>query len=120
VYISKQAERALRDYLSDRPSVESEFIFLSYLEDGLSTTAIHKRLMWYRRKADIQISAHRLRHSFANDMLNANMPVTSIQKLMGHRWIESTQTYVMANDRRVCADYYAACKKLEGWRHAAA
>lgn len=120
VYISKQAETALQDYLLDRPSVESEFIFLSYLEDGLSTTAIHKRLMRYRRKADIQISAHRLRHSFANDMLNANMPVTSIQKLMGHRWIESTQTYVMANDRRVCADYYAACEKLEGWSHDAA
>jgi hypothetical protein len=34
---------------------------------------------------------------------------------MGHRWIESTQTYVMANDKQVCADYYAACAKLEGW-----
>jgi hypothetical protein len=47
--------------------------------------------------------------------LNADAPITSIQKLMGHRWIESTQTYVMANDRQVCADYYAACAKLEGW-----
>ena len=42
-------------------------------------------------------------------------PITSIQKLLGHRWIESTQTYVMANDSQVCADYYAACGKIEGW-----
>jgi site-specific recombinase XerD len=65
--------------------------------------------------AGIQITAHRLRHSFANDLLNADVPVTSIQKLMGHRWIESTQTYVLANDQQVCADYYAASAKIEGW-----
>jgi site-specific recombinase XerD len=95
--------------------VKSEFVFLSYLEDGLSTTSIHNRLVKYRALAGIQITAHRLRRSFANDLLNADAPITSIQKLMGHRWIESTQTYVMANDQQVCADYYAACAKLEGW-----
>jgi len=115
VYLSKQAERTLREYLSKRPSVKSEFVFLSYLEDGLSTTAIHKRLMCYRKLAGLNLTAHRLRHSFANDLLNADAPITSIQKLMGHRWIESTQTYVMANDKQVCADYYAACVKIEGW-----
>lgn len=115
VYLSKQAETALREYLAERSSVKSEFVFLSYLEAGLSTTSIHNRLLKYRAEAHIQITAHRLRHSFANDLLNADAPITSIQKLMGHRWIESTQTYVMANDKQVCADYYAACAKLEGW-----
>ena len=115
VYLSKQAEHALREYLAERPSAKSEFVFLSYQLDGLSTTAIHKRLMHYREQAQCHFSAHRLRHSFANDMLNADAPITSIQKLMGHRWIESTQTYVMANDKQVRADYYAACEKLEGW-----
>lgn len=115
VYLSPQAERALRAYLLERPAVPSEFVFLSYLQDGLSTTAIHKRLMRYRERAGLVLSAHRLRHSFANDLLNAEVPITSIQKLLGHRWIESTQTYVMANDSQVCADYYAACVKIEGW-----
>lgn len=115
VYLSLQAERALRTYLLERPLAASEFVFLSYLQDGLSTTAIHKRLMRYRERAGLVLSAHRLRHSFANALLNADVPITSIQKLMGHRWIESTQTYVVANDQRVCADYYAACVKIEGW-----
>lgn len=118
VYLSPQAKASLQDYLDERPSVKSEFVFLSYLQDGLSTTAIHMRLLKYREMAGIQITAHRLRHSFANDMLNADAAITSIQKLMGHRWIESTQTYVMANDKQVCADYYAACEKLEGWTNA--
>lgn len=116
VYLSPQAKRCLQEYLATRPSVKSEFVFLSYLEEGLSTTSIHNRLLKYREEACIQITAHRLRHSFANDLLNAEAPITSIQKLMGHRWIESTQTYVEANDQQVCADYYAACAKLEGWQ----
>ena len=115
VYLSPQAKHCLQDYLNERPQVASEFVFLSYLADGLSTTAIHDRLLKYRELAKIQITAHRLRHSFANDLLNADAPITSIQKLMGHRWIESTQTYVMANDGQVRADYFAACAKLEGW-----
>ena len=45
-------------------------------------------------------------HSFANDLLNADMPVTSIQKLMGHRWIETTQVYVQANDQQVQDGFY--------------
>jgi len=115
VYLSSQAERCLRAYLAERPCVTSEQVFLSYLEDGLTTKSIHMRLVRYRNMASIQITAHQLRHSFANDMLNADAAITSIQKLMGHRWIESTQTYVMANDKQVCADYYAACQKIEAW-----
>jgi site-specific recombinase XerD len=71
--------------------------------------------MRYRSAASVYLTAHRLRHSFANDLLNADVPVTSIQKLLGHRWLESTQIYVAANDRQVAADYYAACRKLENW-----
>jgi site-specific recombinase XerD len=115
VYLSPQAERALRGYLVERPPARSDFVFLSYQFDGLSTTAIHKRLVRYRTQAQVHLTAHRLRHSFANDLLTAGAPVTSIQVLLGHRWLETTQIYVQANDQTVQADYYAACLKLEGW-----
>jgi site-specific recombinase XerD len=115
VYLSGQAERALRAYLQTRPSVACDFVFLSYQLKGLSTTGIHMRLVRYRAQAAVQLTAHRLRHSFANDLLTSGAPVTTIQKLLGHRWLETTQIYVQANDRQVQADYYAACLKLEGW-----
>lgn len=115
VYVSKGAEKILREYLSVREKSKSEFVFLSYKQNGLSTTAIHNCLIKYRTLANIKITAHRLRHSFANNLLNADAPITSIQKLMGHRWIESTQNYVMANDKQVCKDYYAACEQIESW-----
>jgi len=117
VYLSPQAERALRTYLAVRPAVRCDFVFLSYQNKGLSTTAIHKRLMCYREQAGLHLTAHRLRHSFATDLVNADAAVTSIQKLMGHRWLETTQIYILANDKQVCADYYAACQKIESWQY---
>jgi len=116
VYLSLQAERALCAYLAERPPIPCDFVFLSYQGDGLSTTAIHKRLMRYREQAGVHLTAHRLRHSFANDLISADVPVTTVQKLLGHTWLESTQTYVAANDRKVQDDFYAACRKLEGWQ----
>jgi site-specific recombinase XerD len=115
-YLSSQAEQTLRAHLAQRPLASSDFVFLSYLGDGMSTTAIHKRLMRYRVRAGVDLSAHRLRHTFADDLLSADVPVTSIQKLLGHAWLETTQTYVAANDRQVQADYYAASRQLEGWQ----
>jgi site-specific recombinase XerD len=115
VYLSPQAERTLRTYLVERPNVASHFVFLSYLGDGLSTTAIHLRLMRYRARAGVTLTAHRLRHTFANDLVSADVPVISIQKLLGHAWLETTQAYVAANDHQVQADYDAASRKLEGW-----
>ena len=115
VYLSPQAVRVLQDYLAVRPAAVCDEVFLSYQELGLSTHAIHMRLLHYRQQAGLCITCHRFRHTFANDLLNADMPITSIQKLLGHRWIETTQVYVQANDRQVQADYFAACQKLEGW-----
>lgn len=115
-YLSPQAERALHAYLAERPAIPCDFVFLSYQGDGMSTTAIHKRLVRYRDRANVHLTAHRLRHSFANDLVGADVPVTTIQKLLGHAWLESTQTYVAANDPQVQADFYAACAKLEGWQ----
>jgi site-specific recombinase XerD len=116
VYLSPQAERVLRAYLRQRPQTSSNFVFLSYLGAGLSTTAIHKRLMRYRAEAGVNLTAHRFRHTFANDLVNAQVGVTTIQKLLGHAWLETTQSYVAANDPQVQADYAAACQVLEDWQ----
>jgi len=115
VYLSSQAEHALRAYLAERPVLPSNYVFLSYLGDGLSTTAIHKRLVRYRERAGVYLTSHRLRHTFANDLIEANVPVTTVQKLLGHRRLETTQTYVLANDLQVQSDIYAASQKLETW-----
>ena len=90
-------------------------VFLSYQDQGMSTTAIHKRLMVYREKAGVHITAHQLRHSFANDLVEANVPVTTVQKLMGHAWIATTQRYLAANNPKVRADFFLVAEQLDKW-----
>ena len=114
-YLSVQVAQALRNYLAVRPTVASEFVFLSYQEDGLSTTAIHKRLLKYREAAGVYFTAHQLRHTFANDLVGHDVPVTTVQALLGHAWMTTTQTYVAANNRQVQKDFYGAVGELEGW-----
>src|SRR3989304_4680245 len=81
VYLSPQAEYALRAYLAERPSGASDFVFLSYQNKGLSTTAIARRLMRCRDRDGVTLTAHRQRHSFAPDLGNADAAGTSIHKL---------------------------------------
>ncbi len=116
VYLSAQASFALRRYLAERPTCQSEAVFLNYKSEGLAAIGIQKRLERYRKAADVHVTAHMLRHNFANDLVCADVPVTTIQKLMGHSWVTTTQTYIAANDPKVKQDFYKATQQMEGWQ----
>ena len=116
VYLSPEAERHLQNWLTKRPRVRDEHVFLSYQLKRLSTTSINVRINHVRKVSGVELTAHRLRHTFADHLLSAGMPITSIQKLMGHRFVETTQNYAVANDKQVQADFYKACEKIDGWK----
>ena len=116
VYLSPEAGQALQIWLAQRPAARDQHVFLSYQQKKLSTTSISKRIKCVCRISGVDLTAHRLRHSFADHLLSAGMPITSIQKLMGHRFVETTQNYAAANDKQVQADFYKACERLEGWK----
>ena len=56
---------------------------------------------------------HRLRHTTATQLLNAGCPVTSIQKFLGHKRLNTTMVYARAHDQTVEADYFAAMHRVE-------
>ena len=114
-YLASQALRALKDYLAVRPRSKDDHVFLTYQLKGLSTHAIQMRLEHYRKLAGVNFTCHQLRHSFATDLNEVDTPITSIQTLMGHQWIETTMQYIQANDKKVQSDFLAASLKLEGW-----
>ncbi len=116
VYLSSAARLALQVWLAQRPAARDQHVFLSYKHKKLSTTSISKRIQYICYIAGVHLTAHRLRHSFADHLLSAGMPITSIQRLMGHRFVETTQNYALANDKQVQADFYKACERLEGWK----
>jgi len=115
VYLSPETVRCLKEWLSIRPSVKDAHVFVSYQHKKLSTTSISLRVRYVCEVSQVNLTAHRLRHTFADHLLTAGMPITSIQKLMGHRFINTTQIYAVANDKQVQADFYKASERIEGW-----
>lgn len=61
----------------------------------LSVRSIQKLIQGYRQAADLDLPAtpHTLRHSMATSMLDCGGAVTSVQKILGHRKLSSTQRY---------------------------
>jgi len=116
VYISHDAERALRDYLDSRSSSKVQQIFL--VRKGtcrgmpLSVRGIQKRMEYYARQAGLQISCHHLRHTMATQLLNADADLVTIQDLLGHTRIKTTQKYAKISNLKVQRDYYKAMEVI--------
>ena len=112
VYLSKDAYDALVAYLKVRKASRTQGLFL--VEKGvckgqpISVRGIQKRMEYYARKAGVSISCHQLRHTMATQMLNADAQLETIQDLLGHNWVTTTQRYCKVSNMKVKRDYYKA------------
>jgi len=116
VYLSNDAYRALVQYLRVRPLSRSKKLFL--VEKGrckgkpLSVRGIQKRMEAYARKTGVQVSCHQLRHTMATQLLNADADLVTIQDLLGHTRIKTTQRYCRVSNLKVQRDYHRAMEKV--------
>ena len=76
--------------------------------EPISVRGIQKRIEYYARKSGLPVSCHRLRHTFATQLLNADADLASIQDLLGHEHITTTQRYCRVANLKVQRDYYNA------------
>ncbi|MDB9822937.1 tyrosine-type recombinase/integrase [Deltaproteobacteria bacterium] len=115
VYISNDAFNALVKYLRVRPSTREKKFFLvekgTYLGKPISVRGIQKRMEYYARKAGVKVSCHHLRHTMATQLLNADADLVTIQDLLGHTRIKTTQRYCKVSNLKVQRDYF---KAMEG------
>jgi site-specific recombinase XerD len=118
VYISDDAHDALVAYLKLRAHCRAKHVFL--VEKGvckgqpISVRGIQKRMEYYAKKAGVAISCHRLRHTMATQLLNAEAEVETIQDLLGHNWITTTQRYCRVSNLKVQRDYFKAMAVILG------
>jgi site-specific recombinase XerD len=112
VYISDDAYLALDKYLRLRPKSKAKEIFLvekgTCKGQGISVRGIQKRMEYYTKKAGLKISCHHLRHTMATQMLNADADLSTIQDLLGHNWITTTQKYCTVFNLKIQRDYFKA------------
>ena len=112
VFMSSDASQALKAYLNSRPAFGSKRVFL--VEKGLfknkplSVRGIQKRIEYYARKTSIAVSCHRLRHTMATQLLNADARPVTIQELLGHDCIRSIEGYCKVSSVKVKRDYFKA------------
>jgi len=116
VYISGDAGDALADYLQVRPEVKSRRIFLvekgTYKEQPISVRGIQKRLEYYAKKTGLSVSCHQLRHTMATQLLNADADLVTIQDLLGHTRIKTTQRYCRVSNSKAQRNYHQAMGKI--------
>jgi site-specific recombinase XerD len=108
VYLSKDARSALEVYLRERAS-KARRVFL--VQKGpltgtpLSVRGIQKRIEYYARESKVKVSCHSLRHTMATQLLNADADISTIQDLLGHTHITTTQRYCRVSNTKVQRDY---------------
>jgi integrase/recombinase XerD len=97
------ALEALSDYISDRDKSVSKEIFLSNRGKKLSRVAFWQRIKIYLIRENLKnsISPHTLRHAFATHLLNRGADLRSVQLLLGHSDLSTTQIYTHIAKQRL-------------------
>jgi len=112
VYLSAAASQLLEEYLLSRLDGSDDRVFLNRRCKTITTTGIQLQLAKYCHQAGIWVTCHQFRHTFACRMIAAGVPVTSVQKMLGHASLRTTQLYVEVADRQVEQDYHAGIQKV--------
>ena len=113
VLLTADAYAVLQTWLQARPASERPEVFLNERGGSLSANGIEWLLRHYGEQADVSVTPHQLRHTYARQLTEAGMPITSLSKLMGHTHISTTQLYTAGADPELVKAYQTAMAQLD-------
>lgn len=108
VFLSESARSAVKEYLKKRDDME-EAMFVKITNNKkdtasrLTTRSIERIVKYYATKAGIskKVTPHVIRHSFATDLLSNGADIRSVQMMLGHANIATTQIYTHVTDKQL-------------------
>jgi len=112
VYLTATTVCAVEEYLAVRGLGPDSHVFL-YRNEPVKRDLVRSRIKLAGERVGVKVHPHRLRHTMATQLLNAGCRVTSIQKLLGHRRLDSTLIYARVHDQTAADDYFAAMTHIE-------
>jgi len=120
--ISSSALQVIQHYMEFRSkraesdgNFDSKVLFVNKHGKRLSTRSVRRKMDKYLKMAglDPSISPHTLRHSFATHMLNNGADLRSVQELLGHQSLSTTQVYTHLTSRKLREVYQSAHPRNE-------
>jgi integrase/recombinase XerD len=115
VPLGRQAQAAVKRYLrSGRPELvpvgtESK-LFVNLRGGGLTRQGLYKIIQRHAKAAglDGKMSPHTLRHTFATHLLSGGCDLRSVQEMLGHADVSTTQLYTHLSNDEIKAVYFKA------------
>jgi site-specific recombinase XerD len=112
-YVDQTTLFACAEYVEARPD-DNPALFLSERKQRMSVRAIQYTLDAWCRKLDFShINVHRLRHTYATRLANANISSIVLKDLMGHSSFTTTQRYFKLTDATLARGYFSAMEYLK-------
>lgn len=107
VFVSPRAKEAIKHYLGKRTDMEEALFIHESKHDTktkrLTSRSVERIVKYYAIKAGItkKVTPHVVRHSFATDLLESGADLRSVQALLGHAHIGTTQIYTHVTDKHL-------------------
>ncbi len=100
IYIKEYRPKFIKKHLND-------YLFLNSRGENISRQALFKiiKQLLREKKLNVAFSPHTLRHSFASHMLENGADLRSIQELLGHSDISTTQIYTHISNKKIIENY---------------